>query len=287
MSGRKSMRKFLPWALAGLLLATPLVSASQIDNGPASTPSATQSADQAGQGSEATKNAQQARAALNAMVQALGGQAWLNMKNSEKDGHFAAFFHGNPDLGTEQFYMFHQWPDHDRIEYTKHRDVVHLFIGRQGWEITYRGKKAIPQKDLDEFLRDRDYSVETAVKVWMKDPKTILIYEGPRMVERHLGIQVSLIAANNDALTIVMDNDTHLPLRSEYQYRDPVYHDLDKESEEYDDYHTVDGFPTAFRLTRIKNDETTQQLYVDRVKYNQDLPADFWDVDAVTRKIKK
>lgn len=281
------MRKFLPWALAGLLLATPLVSASQIDNGPASTPSATQSADQAGQGSEATKNAQQARAALNAMVQALGGQAWLNMKNSEKDGHFAAFFHGNPDLGTEQFYMFHQWPDHDRIEYTKHRDVVHLFIGRQGWEITYRGKKAIPQKDLDEFLRDRDYSVETAVKVWMKDPKTILIYEGPRMVERHLGIQVSLIAANNDALTIVMDNDTHLPLRSEYQYRDPVYHDLDKESEEYDDYHTVDGFPTAFRLTRIKNDETTQQLYVDRVKYNQDLPADFWDVDAVTRKIKK
>lgn len=287
MSGRKSMRKFLPWALAGLLLATPLVSASQIDNGPASTPSATQSADQAGQGSEATKNAQQARAALNAMVQALGGQAWLNMKNSEKDGHFAAFFHGNPDLGTEQFYMFHQWPDHDRIEYTKHRDVVHLFIGRQGWEITYRGKKAIPQKDLDEFLRDRDYSVETAVKVWMKDPKTILIYEGPRMVERHLGIQVSLIAANNDALTIVMDNDTHLPLRSEYQYRDPVYHDLDKESEEYDDYHTIDGFPTAFRLTRIKNDETTQQLYVDRVKYNQDLPADFWDVDAVTRKIKK
>lgn len=287
MSGRKSMRKFLPWALAGLLLATPLVSASQIDNGPASTPSATQSADQAGQGSEATKNAEQARAALNAMVQALGGQAWLNMKNSEKDGHFAAFFHGNPDLGTEQFYMFHQWPDHDRIEYTKHRDVVHLFIGRQGWEITYRGKKAIPQKDLDEFLRDRDYSVETAVKVWMKDPKTILIYEGPRMVERHLGIQVSLIAANNDALTIVMDNDTHLPLRSEYQYRDPVYHDLDKESEEYDDYHTVDGFPTAFRLTRIKNDETTQQLYVDRVKYNQDLPADFWDVDAVTRKIKK
>ena len=287
MSGRKSMRKFLPWALAGLFLAAPLVSASQIDNGPASTPSATQSADQAGQGSEATKNAQQARAALNAMVQALGGQAWLNIKNSEKDGHFAAFFHGNPDLGTEQFFMFHEWPDHDRIEYTKHRDVVHLFVARQGWEITYRGKKALPQKDLDEFLRDRDYSVETAVKVWMKDPKTILIYEGPRMVERHLGIQVSLIAANNDALTIVMDNDTHLPLRSEYQYRDPVYHDLDKESEEYDNYHTVDGFPTAFRLTRIKNDETTQQLYVDRVKYNQDLPADFWDVDAVTRKIKK
>ncbi|HEV2135758.1 MAG TPA: hypothetical protein VGR47_16090 [Terracidiphilus sp.] len=281
------MRKFLPLALAALLLAVPLVSRSQIDEGPATTPAATQSAEQVGQGSEAAKNADQARAALNSMVQALGGQAWLDMKNSEKDGHFAAFFHGNPDLGTQQFYQFHQWPDHDRIEYTKHRDVVHFFIGKEGWEITYRGKKAIPQKDLDEFLRDRDHSIETAVKVWMKDPKTILIYEGPRMVERHLGIQVSLIAANNDALSIVMDNDTHLPLRSEYQYRDPVYHDLDTETEEYDDYHTVDGFPTAFNMTRIKNGETTQQLYVDHVKYNQDLPANFWDVDAVTRKIKR
>lgn len=280
------MRNILPWALNGLLLAAPLVSASQLD-GPASTPAATQSAQQVGQGSEAAKNADQARAALNSMVQALGGQAWLDMKNSEKDGHFAAFFHGNPDLGTQQFYQFHQWPDHDRIEYTKHRDVVHFFIGKQGWEITYRGKKALPQKDVDEYLRDRDHSIETAVKVWMKDPKTILIYEGPRMVERHLGIQVSLIAANNDALSIVMDNDTHLPLRSEYQYRDPVYHDLDTETEEYDDYHIVEGFPTAFNMTRIKNGETTQQLYLDRVKYNQELPANFWDVDAVTRKIKK
>ena len=153
--------------------------------------------------------------------------------------------------------------------------------------MTYRGKKALPQKDLDDFLRDRAHSIETAVKVWMKDPKTILIYEGPRMVERHLGIQVSLVAANNDALTIVMDNDTHLPLRREYQYRDPVYHDLDTETEEYDDYHTVDGFPTAFTLTRIKNGETTQQLYLVRVRYNQNLPANFWDADAAARKIKR
>lgn len=281
------MRRMLPWALAGLLLSAPLVCKAQTDEGPATTPAATQKAEIGGEGSEATKNAEQARAALEAMVKALGGQAWLNIKNSEKDGHFAAFFHGNPDLGTEQFYDYHQWPDHDRIEFTKHRDDVQFYIGNQGWEVTYKGKKALPKDQLDNFLRNRDHSIETAVKVWMKNPKTILIYEGPRMVERHLGIQVSLISPDNQAITLVMSNDTHLPLRSEYQYRDPVFHDLDTETEEYDDYHVVDGFPTAFNLTRIKNGETTQQLYLDRVKYNQDLPADFWDPDAAARKIKK
>ncbi len=96
---------------------------------------------------EAAKNAAQARAALNAMVQALGGQAWLDMKNMERQGHIAAFYQGNPDPGTTEFFEFHEWPDHDRIEYTKHRDVVQFFVGRQGWEVTYRGKKPL-DKDI-------------------------------------------------------------------------------------------------------------------------------------------
>ena len=80
----------------------------------------------------AQKNAKQARAALDAMVQALGGQAWLNMKNMERQGQVAAFFHGKPDPRHDRVLEFHQWPDHDRIEYTKHRDVVQFYIGRTG-----------------------------------------------------------------------------------------------------------------------------------------------------------
>ena len=43
------------------------------------------------------------------------------------------------------------------------------------------------QKDqLDDYLRRRDHSIETAVKIWMKDPNTILVYEGQHLAERHL-----------------------------------------------------------------------------------------------------
>ncbi len=52
---------------------------------------------------DAAKNAQQARNALDAMVQALGGQAWLNMKNQVREGHIAAFYHGVPDTGTTEY----------------------------------------------------------------------------------------------------------------------------------------------------------------------------------------
>ncbi|MGB7264682.1 MAG: hypothetical protein WBC92_04170 [Terracidiphilus sp.] len=262
------MRKVLTAALVGMALMAPRATR-------------TQTGDQ-----EAAKNAAQARAALNAMVQALGGQLWLNMQNMERQGHIAAFYQGNPDPGTTEYYEFHQWPDHDRIEYTKHRDVVQFYVGQQGWEVTYRGKKPLDKDIVDDYLRRRDHSIETAVKVWMKDPNTILIYEGQHLAERHLAEQVTLISAQNEAITILMDAQTHLPLQRSFQWRDPEYHDKNTDTEEYDDYHVIDGFPTPFTITRLKNGDTFRQYYVTHVSFNQSLPAEFWDPDAEARKIR-
>jgi hypothetical protein len=259
----------LPVVLALLMLGTPLTMRAQ-------------TTDEASQ-----KNAAQARAALDAMVQAMGGPAWLAIKTQMRQGHVAAFFHGKPSGGTTKYWDFHAWPDHDRIEYTEHRDVLQFYIGRSGSEVTYKGKAALPQEQVDDYLRRRDHSIETVIKTWLNDPKTILIYEGQRLAERHLAEQVTLISAQNEAVTILMDKQTHLPLRRTFEWRDPLYKDKNLDAEEYDDYHTVDGFPTPFTITRFKNDDMISQRFLDRVTYNQDLAPDFWSVDAAERRIKK
>jgi hypothetical protein len=233
------------------------------------------------------KNAQQARAVLDKMVKALGGDAWLNLKNQVREGHIAAFFQGAPDPGTTKYYEFHQWPDHDRFEFTKHRDVLQFFIGRAGWEVTYRGKKPLDKDIVDDYLRRRDHSIETAIKVWLKDPNTILVYEGQRMAERHLAEQVTLISAQNEAITILIDYQTHLPLSRSFEWRDPEYHDKNTDTEEYDDYHVIDGLPTPFTITRLKNGDMVRQYFVEHVSFNQNLGSDFWEMDAAARKVKK
>ncbi len=263
------MRRVLPVALAVLMAAWPLKTQ-------------TQTTDDA-----SAKNAKQARAALDAMVQALGGQAWLNMKNLARQGHIGAFFHGNPDPGTTDYWEFHEWPDKDRIEFTKHRDVVQFYLGRTGTEVTYKGKAALPQEQVDDYLRRRDHSIETAMKSWLNDPRTILVYEGQRLAERHLAEQVTLISAENESITILMDVQTHLPLRRTFQWRDPVFKDKNTDAEEYDNYRTVDGLPTPYNITRFKNDDMIRQYYVDHVSYNQQLSPDFWSVEAAERRIKK
>ena len=268
-------RRILLWAVGVLMIWAPFAGRTQ----------APQAANPATD--DAAKNAAQAHAVLDAMIKAMGGDAWLNMKSQYREGHYAVFFHGTPDLGTTKFYEVHSWPDHDRTEFTTHRDVMQFFIGRQGWEVTYRGKKPLPADQVEDYMRRRDHSVETAVKVWMKDPNTILIYEGQQLAERHLADTVTLISSQNEAITIQVDAQTHLPLRRSFQWRDPEYHDKNTDAEEYDGYRTVDGIPTPYTVTRFKNDEMVRQVFIDKVAFNQDLPADFWNVDAAERRIKK
>jgi hypothetical protein len=236
---------------------------------------------------DADKNAQQARAQLDLMVQALGGDAWLHMQNREYQGRSAAFYHGKPSGATVEYREMHQWPDHERVEFTKHRDVVQIYTGREGWEIIYSGKKELPKEQVEEYLRRRDHSIETVIKTWLKDPATILLYEGQHLAESHLADQVTLISAQNEAVTILMDSQSHLPLRRSFQWRDPLYKDKNEDAEEYDNYRPVDGFQTPFNITRFKNGDMVNQRFLFKAIYNQTLPADEFDVDAAASRIVK
>jgi len=244
-------------------------------------------AQNANEDAAAKANEQKARAALAAMVQAMGGDKWLTLKDESFDGRTSGFFQGKPTGGIADYFDYRRFPDQERIELGKKRDVVEFFLGNAGWEVTYRGKRPLPQDQVDDVLRRRDHSVETAVRVWLKDPKTIVIFDRQSLVERHLADEVTLISAENDSITIEMDAQTHLPLRRKFKWRDPLYKDLNEEAEEYDDYHMVDGIATAFTLTRLHNGDMTNQRYLYRAAYNSNLPDSMFDVDATASKIKK
>ncbi len=240
-----------------------------------------------GQADDSAKNAAQARAALDAMVKALGGDAWMQMQNREYEGRTAAFYQGKPSGGTTEFWQFHAWPDKDRMEYTKHRDVVQIFNGRIGWEVIFSGMKELPKEQVDDFLRRRDHSIEMAVKEWLKDPATMLIYGGQHLAERHLAEAVTLISAKNEAITIDMDLQTHLPLRRTFEWRDPLYKDKNEDAEEYDNYRPVDGFATPFNITRFRNGEMVNQLFLFKASYNQAMSADQFNANAAAMRIVK
>ncbi len=233
------------------------------------------------------ENDQKARAVLATMVQALGGDAWTNMQNRYIEGRRSSFYRGAPTGGIVDYFEYHQYPEKDTTLYTKQRDVVQMLIGQEGWEITYRGKKPWPAEELENGLRRREHSIEVAIKVWLKDPRTVLFYDGQSLVQRHLADKVKLISAENDSIVIEIDAQTHLPIRRSYSYRDPVYKDKNQAAEEYDDYHVFGGIPTPFTITNYKNGEMSDQRFLYKASYNVAIPPEIFDPDKMAAKIKK
>ena len=86
-----------------------------------------------------------------------------------------------------------------------------------GYEITYKGNKPLPADQVKEYFQRQSHSVEAVVRVWLKEPGVVVLYEGTTMVERRMADKITLLGANNDAVTLELDYTTHLPLRRTYE----------------------------------------------------------------------
>jgi hypothetical protein len=104
------------------------------------------------------------------------------------------------------------------------------------------------------------------------------------MVERRMADKITVLSANNDAVTIELDATTHLPLRRTFRWRNEQFKDYDEDAETYDDYHAVDGLPTAYTLTRYRNGDMVNQRFYTKVIYNQGLSPELFNPDNLLKK---
>lgn len=226
-------------------------------------------------------NQRKAHATLAATIQSLGGQAWLDVRNSRCQVHIASFFQGEPTGEVVEATVTSVFPDKERIDTAKGR-VVQIFSGTRGWEITYKGVKELQAEKLDEYLRWRNHSLATVLREWYRDPATLLIDRGPSQVERREAEKITLMhsAGNgmaNDAVTLEVDAENHLPLRLSFSWRDPRFHDTNLDAVEFDNFHRIDGIAVPFTVTETHNGEVVRQSYILRAQHNVAVPDDFFN----------
>jgi hypothetical protein len=237
---------------------------------------------------------------IDQMIAALGGRAWLDRATIQTEGRTATFFQGRPNPGVDYANDFRRFTasgqsealrqeflgDRGMIMPGKKTYVIHIWIERNGYEVTYKGQTTLPQKQVEEYYRNRAHSIETVVRDWIDAPGVMIVSEGVALVERRLADKVTVLTANNDAVTLELDATSHLPLRCTFQWRNPQFNDFDEEAEEYDDYHIVQGLPTAMTITRYHNGDMTSQRYLTKVEYNLPLAPSLFD-PAVPFNAKK
>ena len=235
---------------------------------------------------------------LKQMVEALGGDAWLNLRDMTVKGRTAAFFRGAPTGSVVEYSGIRQQPvdgkayaerigfitDKSMIFPGKKIDIVQIWTAKQGYEVTFKGKATLPVEQVTDYYRRRNHSIEAVMHDWLKQPGVVVIAEGVTQVERRQADKVTILSANNDAVTLELDASTHLPLRRTFEWRNEQFKDHDEDAEEYDDYHTIQGLPTAMTVTRYKNGDMTSQRFYTKVDYNTGVSPELFNPDNLLKK---
>lgn len=224
--------------------------------------------------SAAASNQQKARAVLDQMIAALGGQNYLTVQDSYSEGRYGRF-HNEVMVGGAKYFRTWRWPDSDRWELTDQRDIVQLFIGDKGTEVTWQGAHEMnPEKEenVRQWLIRRHYTLEIVVRVWLNQPGTLLLDEGPTLAENRMAEKITIINPKNEAVSLLVSPDTHLPVQKIFSVRDPQTKERDEEIETMDNWRMVQGVNTPFNIVITRNKQIVRQQFVFNMSYNNHPP---------------
>jgi hypothetical protein len=229
---------------------------------------------------DALQNSNKAKSIIEEGIKALGGEAYLTIRDREQQGRGYAFHHGRPSGAGGPIWSFLEFPDKERVEFTKERDIAQVFVGNKGYEITYKGPHPLEQKDMEDYLRRRHLSLDTVLRNWVNDPSVVLLYDGNAIAAEHPALQVTLVNSQNEAVTLYFDVDSHLPIKKSFEWRDPVDKQKNLEEEVYDNYKPVSGIMAPYSITRFFNGDMANQRFLNSVTINQALDPTMFDPNS-------
>jgi len=226
------------------------------------------------------ENARKAKTLLDQMVEALGGNAYLNIEDVSQEGRTYSFHLGESEGTGVLYWRFYKFPDKERVELTKKRDVVYVYRGDKGFEITYKGTRSDDPKAVSDYLRRRQYSLDWVIRKWLSEPGIALFYEGHTIAAQKDAEQVTIMTASNESVTLCIDSSTHLPVKKTYSWRDPTDKQRNIEDEVFDNYRPVQGVMTPYSVTRFYNGDMSSQRFLNSVSYNKGLNDSMFAADV-------
>lgn len=236
----------------------------------------------------ALSDQQHARAVIDKMITALGGPVYLNLQDSYSEGRYGRF-HNERMVGEAKYYRYWKWPGNDRWEITEQRDIVQLYLGDKAYEVTYQGSRELnPEKEdnVRQALVRRHYALETVLRTWLNEPGTMLLDEGSTLAENHMAERITIINSRNESVTLLVNQDTNLPIKKIFVTRDPKTRDRDEEVEIFDNWRLVQGINTPFNVVVTRNGAFVRQLFIFNVTYNTHPPDDYFTPKLIKHQSK-
>ncbi|HKE07267.1 MAG TPA: hypothetical protein VKB48_05525 [Candidatus Acidoferrum sp.] len=248
-----------------------------------------------------------AKKILNQLVQAMGGPAYLGMKERQCDGRRAVIGHNGALAGFVQFKDTWEFPDKNRTDYIAHSRntllgyiigvqdldltrgglVIQVFNGEQGWSMDRGGVSDIPEDSLAEFQAAVKRSPENLLRSGLKNPELGLRWGGHDTVDLREVDWVEISDREDRTYRLAVDRNTHLLIRSVVRLKDENTREEREDISIYTNYLQKNGVQIPMQVTRERDGRRVAQVFYDACQVNPALPADFFTREALVQRFKE
>lgn len=227
-----------------------------------------------------------AKALLQGMIQALGGSAYLNVKDSTCRGRLGSFGHSGALSGYDVFLDYVKLPNKDRQEMSKKRNIIYVSNGDQGWVLDRGGVSAEPADQIADSQRELQVDLDYILRFRLNEPNMIFRYAGPDVVDLKEADWVEIDDPQGHEIRIAIARLTHLPIRKEVAMRDPTTHMRTEEVDYYSNFQPVDGVMMYFQQTRFRNGMKVFQVFYDPdgCRFNTGLQDSFFTKESLEQR---
>jgi hypothetical protein len=246
-----------------------------------------------------------AKKILGQLIQALGGQTYLNVRESECSGRVSQF-ESNGGLGDYILVRdYWQLPDKDRTEYivkgskvgilsflaggipTKGGMVAQLFSGSAGWTMDRGGVSPQPATAVAAFQDALKRDVNHLLRYRLNEEGMAFRYGGLDLVDMRPVDWIEITDRDGRTFRLAVRRSDHLLMQSVVLIPNEKTQERDEYITYYSNYHPLDGVQTPFQITRQQNGRKTFQTFYDGCQYNPNLPTDFFTKEGLEKSFRK
>lgn len=229
-------------------------------------------------------------------IQALGGDQFMHMQNRVVSGRVYSFFHDQlSGLDIARIYTEYlpQRPAkglavREREVLGKKQDYSYLFLGDQGWDITFRGARPISDENWQKYFLSTENNILYILRVRCDEPGMQFDYVGTDVYQStHVEI-VDITDAQDRTVRVYFDHNTFLPVHQSFTWLDPDTKYRNEEITEFDKYRSLgSGIMWPYTIERERNGYKSYQLFADKVEVNQQLPSKTFELPPGAKVLKK
>lgn len=243
----------------------------------------------------AETQAERGKRVVNDALQAMGGNAYLQMEDRVEAGRAYSFYRQElTGLSIAKIYTRYLTPVpgkvalRERQAFGKDEYSAVLFNENGAWEITFRGARPLLDERYDNYKDSTLRNIFYILRQRLDEPGMTFYSQGADLYLNQPVEIVDITDADNRAVTVYFDQNTKLPVRQVFKRRNTEFKDFDQEETVFAKYRDVGGgVKWPFDIRRERNGEKNYEMFADSVQINKNLTDDLFTLPVNLKLLPK